>query len=978
MKEWCMPGKPGDLEGSVGELAAALGVLWGKSASRAGGRVNLLLSHLLDTAAVAELIWDRFLAPSTRRSLDELAGGSDLGKRLFCWLCGVHDVGKATPPFQQMDRQGAQAVQMAGLTWRKQVRPGDWRHDRAGGRVIIDQLDDAGWVREQVDWVWPLVAGHHGLFPDAGALVLRGGKRGLFNGDQPWETAQRALLEAVTRVLGFVSVAEVQPVGVPSRATQLQLSGLIVMADWIASDEKHFRGVDDPALLGMDLARGRAAEAWRDLGLRGGWGKLPVPGQGVFRERFGQQPRPSQAMVLRAAHAMAAPGLLIVEAPMGEGKTKAALGAAEVLAARFGADGVFMGMPTQATCDPMFTLMREWVGSIDSGLDSQVALLHGKSMFNPEWKALREAGEDAGGGRFAGVDEFGLDCCDDPYGAGDGETIAQALAGWFLGRHRGLLAPFVVGTIDQLLFAATRTRHVMLRMAGLAGKVVVLDEVHAVDVYMSQFLHEAMRWLGQAGVPVVMLSATLAPQQRRALVGAYLAGASSRAECDLSDWVEPQGYPCTTSAWWDGDQPRFMTDTSSAWRELRPADGRPIPAVRLEVLPETVVGTAEELSVAQSAADAAVTDLLGERLVDGGCALVIRNTVARAQSLTEALRARFDHAEVQLLHGRLTTQARADRTRSALDALGPARPSHVRPGRLVLVATQLAEQSFDVDADLLITDLTTADLQLQRIGRLHRHVETARPARLRKPCVVVTGFAPSDAGPPDLPGASEAIYGRWPLLRTAAMVEDAASGDGWRIPVQVPELVGRVYDGARTTVFSTWRSAEDEARLRWERDRCERVDKAAPFLLTRLGEHENPTLDGLHFAGALDGGERRLQALVRDGEPSVEAVLVVGEEGGYRTLAGRKLTVNGDVASALLDEVLGATVRLSGGQSRAAHKELAPLPGWLGDPWLRYSPALVLDDDGRVEFGGYVLRYDSVLGLVQEMAPGFTQRPSNG
>ncbi|MET7298827.1 CRISPR-associated endonuclease Cas3'' [Embleya sp. NPDC005575] len=955
-----------------------MSVLWGKSAGRAGGRVNLLLSHLLDTAAVAELIWDRFLAPSTRRSLDELAGDSGLGKRLFCWLCGVHDVGKATPPFQQMDRQGARAVQAAGLTWRKQVRPGDWRHDRAGGRVIIDQLGDAGWAQAQVDWVWPLVAGHHGLFPDAGGLVLRGGKRSLFNGDRPWEAAQRALLEAVTRALGFVSVAAVQPVRVPSRAVQLQLSGLIVMADWIASDEKHFRGVDDPGLLGMESARVRATEAWRELGLRGGWGALPVPGPGVFRERFGQEPRPSQAMVLRAAREMAAPGLLIVEAPMGEGKTKATLGAAEILAARFGADGVFMGMPTQATCDPMFTLMREWVGGIDPELASQVALLHGKSMFNPEWKALRDAGEGTRSGRFAGVDEYGLDCCDDLYGEGEGGSVAQALAGWFLGRHRGLLAPFVVGTIDQLLFAATRTRHVMLRMAGLTGKVVVLDEVHAADVYMSQFLHEALRWLGQAGVPVVMLSATLASEQRRALVGAYLAGAASRAECDLSDWVEPQGYPCTTSAWWEGDRPRFATETAPAWREFDLPDGAVVPAVRLEVLPETVVGTGEELSAAQGAADEAVADLLGEWLVDGGCALVIRNTVARAQSLTEVLRSRFGDDEVRVLHGRLTVQARADRTRAALDALGPAADSRVRPARLVLVATQLAEQSFDVDADLLITDLTTADLLLQRIGRLHRHAGTVRPPRLREPCVVVTGFAPSDVGPPDLLGASEAIYGRWPLLRTAAMVADAAIGDGWRVPAQVPELVGRVYDGLPAVVPSAWQAAEDEARVRWERDRRVRVDKAAPFLLTRLGEYENSTLDGLHFAGALDGGEQRLQAVVRDGEPSVEVVLVVGGDDGYRTLAGRRLTVNGDVASALLDEVLGATVRLSAGQSRAAHKELAPLTGWLDDPWLRYSPALVLDGEGRVEFGGYVLRYDPVLGLVQESAPAFGQQARNG
>lgn len=757
--------------------------------------------------------------------------------------------------------------------------------------------------------------------------------------------------------------------GVPSRAVQLQVSGLIVMADWIASDEKYFEGVDDLAEVGMDAARGRAAAAWRELGLRGGWGSLPVPGDAVFRERFGEEPRPSQSMVVRAARSMAEPGLLIVEAPMGEGKTKAAFVAAEVLAARFGADGVFVGMPTQATCDPMFTQVRDWLRGIDPELVPQVALLHGKSMFNPEWRKLRET---SGSGRFATVDEFGCECDDALYFDGTGDTPAQAVAGWFLGRHRGLLAPFVVGTIDQLLFAATRTKFVMLRMAGLVGKVVVLDEVHAADVYMSQFLHEALRWLGQAQVPVVLLSATLAPAQRRALLGAYLAGAASRAECDIEDWIEPDGYPCATSAWWDGERARFAVDTASAWR--------PATAVRVEVLPETVVGTRAEAVVARRAADREVADLLEDRLVDGGCALVIRNTVARAQSLTEELRERFGDDEVRLLHGRLSVRARADRTRAAVADLGPSGGDRGRPTRLVLVATQLAEQSFDVDVDLLITDLANVDLLLQRIGRLHRHAGTARPERLREPCVVVTGFAPSGDGPAGLLGASEGIYGRWPLLRTAAVVLDAAAGDGWQIPSQVPELVGRVYgEAVHDVVPPSWRGVEDEARLLWAQERKRRVHNAGQYVLTRLGEYENPTLAGLHSAGALPGGERGLRAAVRDGDQGLEVVLVVGgPDGGYRTPAGRALTVNGDVAQELLDEVLGGTVRLSASQSRAAEKELKPLPGWLGDPWLRYSPALVLDGAGRAEFGGYTVRYDPVSGLVEEAAPVRVERRAAG
>lgn len=937
-------------------LNLQLGALWGKSAGKAGGQPNLLISHLLDTAAVAEQIWDHYLAPGTRAWLDEIAGGAGRGRRFFMWLCGMHDCGKATPAFQCMDDAGAAAVRGAGLGWPvRMLARGRWRHDRAGGRLVREVLAKAGWASEQVDWVWPLIAGHHGLFPPL--AKLRPPKEGLghhHGKGQEWARVQDALVQAFTDELGFGGPGEVEPQQIPSRARQLQLSGLVVMADWIASDERYFEGIDDLQLISLAQARDRASTAWVELGLRGGWRARPVPEPSLFQDHFDEAPRESQLLVMQMARRMPRPGLMIVEAPMGEGKTKAALGAAEILGARFGADGVFLGMPTQATADPMFTQVREWAGRIEPGLEAEVALLHGKRRFNKEWRSLLEDAGQTPDDLYGTVEE------DAQYDIGPANSCQEperrAPAEWFLGAKRGLLTPFVVGTIDQLLFAATRTKHVMLRMAGLAGKVVVLDEVHAADVYMSQFLAEGLWWLGQARTPVVLLSATLSPSQRQALLEAYLAGAASRENVGDIDVPEPDGYPSVTAAWHEEPRPRVLVRSASPWR----ADLK----VRIEVLAEVeeAPGSQEQ---PESAGDRAVTELLDERLREGGCALVIRNTVDRAQRTYQALQRKFGQ-DVRLLHGRLHAAHRAERTEQALELLGPRNEGAAdrpRP-RLVLVATQLAEQSFDVDVDLLITDLAPVDLLLQRIGRLHRHGKVTRPEPMCTPRVVVTGFAPVERREPRFVGGSEAVYGRYLLLRTAALLE--AESAEWSIPSQVPELVARVYGDDSAWIPESWARAEREAYAAWAEKQGQRAENAQPFLLSRFGEHERPTLAGVHMGAAKeDLRDEHFQALVRDGEPSVEAILVRHDGTAFNTLKGRRIAVSGEEPTAeLVDELLGATVRLPASLTKAAEQELDPLDGWRDHPWLRHSRALVLPESGAKALGEARVNYDESLGLT--------------
>ncbi len=299
-----------------------LGVLWGKS--DAGGQPNLLLQHLLDTAAVAEILWDVYLSDAVRRPLDDITRGR--GRQLFALLGGWHDLGKATPGFQGKVPALARRVETTGLLTRVETRAEKWRHELASALIVREVLQ-ARWPVEHVEWFWPLLAGHHGRVPGRGTLQP---KPSWLRGDEGWVAAQRAL---AVRVVDELQDDLRPPQASPTRSRQLVAVGHLVMADWIASDERHFPGVDDPTRVSMMVARERARAAVAALGLRRGL--RPASEQdpaALMRRRFGRDSRPVQALVGEAARHGA--GLLLVEAPTGEGKTEAALLAVELLAAR--------------------------------------------------------------------------------------------------------------------------------------------------------------------------------------------------------------------------------------------------------------------------------------------------------------------------------------------------------------------------------------------------------------------------------------------------------------------------------------------------------------------------------------------------------------------------------------------------------------------------------------------------------------------
>lgn len=284
------------------------------------------------------------------------------------------------------------------------------------------------------------------------------------------------------------------------------------------------------------------------------------------------------------------------------------------------------------------------------------------------------------------------------------DDAGAAVYQWFEGRKKSMLADFVVGTVDQLLQLALKQKHVMLRHVALMNKVVIIDECHAYDAYMNVYLKRALNWLGRYKVPVILLSATLPAAKRDDLVRAYLnrdAATSRRRRRDIQNEEANSDYPLMT-----------YTDGDNVLQKHVEAGVMPLNVKVNRIYENDVV------------------DLLEDLLSDGGCAAIIVNTVKHAQELAERLKAEFGD-DVSLLHSRFTATDRISKEDILRKQLGKAGTGTKRPHRLIVVGTQVIEQSLDIDFDVMISELCPIDLLLQRMGRLHRHNRN-RPDKLKK------------------------------------------------------------------------------------------------------------------------------------------------------------------------------------------------------------------------------------------------------
>lgn len=938
--------------------------VWAKSPA-GDGRWLPLWQHMDDTADVAGQLFDRWLAPSVVQYMaDAFAGKVDDARMAVTYLAGVHDLGKATPAFAIQHDLLAQRMRAHGLGMPNTKLQLDDRHLAhhavAGHHLLIDWLVAAGW-RRGVARTWGVVlGGHHGVPPDSGTEQAATPEqvphlygRGL------WESVRDELAHRVAVRTGAIDrFADWQALQL-SQQFQVLATGLVIVADWIASNDELFPYLSGELPEVADRTD-RANSALESLRLPRPW-RVHRPLAAVadlFGARFdlpvGATPRPVQHLVAEVARQMPEAGLVIVEAPMGEGKTEAALASAEILAERWGAGGLLVALPTQATTDAMFERIVAWLdrmGAGDQDVGGAIVLSHGRARFNRLFRGLMAGGR----ARDIGSDDV-------HYGERrqDGRkqlrtTHAVVAHSWLSGRKKAQLANFTVGTIDQLLFAGLKSRHLMLRHLGLAGKVVVLDEIHAYDAYMNSYLTKVLTWLGAYRVPVIALSATLPGDRRRELVEAYRAGhTTSAAPFDDDSGVEiggDIGYPVVT-----------WTEAGKVGRAVAEASGRRT-TMRVEALSDDPEDDLDELA-----------GMLHERLSNGGTALVVRNTVRRVLATAERLEAEFP-GEVAVAHSRFVAADRLAKDRWLISRFGP--PGKVRrPHRHIVVASQVVEQSLDIDFDLLVTDLAPIDLVLQRMGRVHRHrrgeAQSERPPKLRTAC---TYLAAADFGtdPPSLDTvAARYVYDAHTLLRSAAVLRPRLGGTV-ELPDDIAPLVQQAY-GNSPVGPAEWQEAMRDAQDDWRRKVAKREEKARDFQIVEPGR-PGKAIVGWLAANVGDTDDESLgQGQVRDGAPSLEAMLVQRDyDGRLHTpswladgAAGLTIPLDDVPPTDVADVMASCALRLPLDFSNAAAEEAlwrATPPAWEKSPLIYHLPVLMVDEDGWGLINERRVRYTAGRGL---------------
>lgn len=495
--------------------------IWAKAGDDDKQWIPLWL-HLRDTFHISGWIWDNHIPKKHQDYFhNDLKISASDAKHVYQLLCGLHDLGKCTPDFSGRTSVVSNTIalynrmKIAGFNFSSfMLNRGDSaiRHEVASEYLIKSLLLGQDIKLKTSKTVLSIISAHHGnpvsVTNDAVEQLNNLNKN---DKDTLWtESAGKIFKFIMEGIPDSHNVLKTALENGLSWRSQMIFSGYLSMADWLASSEElfplwEFKRIEEQS---WNTDNFRLENAIKNVKFPKFFDadKIDITSspENLFQQRFGfSTPRPSQRDLVEAVGLTPEPNdIFILEAPMGEGKTEAALIASEILMKRSGTTGVFFGMPTMATGEAIYGRIKPY---LDSLLDSTeqnatLELMHSKAF-------LSEAKRVNDNQAVRNTNGSGL-----------------VSKGWLSGRYLKTLNAFVVGTVDNFLMMQLPLKYAYWRHLGFSQKVIIIDEVHAMDIVMKHYLKEALKVIGFYGCPVILCSATLKNEEREAYLAAYNKG----------------------------------------------------------------------------------------------------------------------------------------------------------------------------------------------------------------------------------------------------------------------------------------------------------------------------------------------------------------------------------------------------------------------------------------------------------------------
>lgn len=646
---------------------------WGKASDE---RFHLLPFHCLDVAAVGSQIlnFDRLL----RRRLSFVSSLDESAVSSWCeFFLALHDIGKFSDSFQALkpeigSKLGAKIEKKSYLK----------RHDVLGfhlWKVTVREGIQNGWLplkgdpRDLDDIIRPwisAVAGHHGKPADEDTIILE---------DHFSKYSICAATEFV-KELSALFLSNIEPLTTERYDELLEsfrklswiISGLTVLSDWLASG--HFKYECKPQSLKdyfNNIALRGAEEAIREA-------RIPIPAPSAsftladLLQDEKTEPSELQKLVERL-EIKSGPNLFVIEEATGAGKTEAAILLAHRLMRNGNGAGIFFALPTMATAEAMFDRIEKAYKNLFQD-EPTIVLAHSKRRLVEYLKIQAKIRTNY---------------------SDDDQSAEHETSSWLsTNRKKSLLAGVGVGTLDQALLSVLPVKHQSLRLFGLARNILIVDEVHAYDRYMSEILCRLLQFHSALGGSAILLSATIPTELRGRLISSFCRGLKLKPfEVKRTD------YPMITCASTDD----FSETPFQSRKEC-------VRSISVSLI-HSVKDVFEQIRTAHAA---------------GASVCWIRNTVDDAITSWREISKEFGAADVKLFHARFAMCDRLAIENEVRKRFGKGSSGDDRKGK-ILVATQVVEQSLDLDFDIVISDLAPMELLIQRMGRCHRHTRNDRP-----------------------------------------------------------------------------------------------------------------------------------------------------------------------------------------------------------------------------------------------------------